>query len=192
MKNITEIFLNDRTCNHFSDKLIDDKLLIKMYDIIKYGSTSANSLPLRIIFLKSQYQKDKLYTCLMEGNLDKTKKAPVIALFAYDKQFYNKLDKLSPNMPSSFKNMFAGNHELTKEHCLRNSSLQAAYFMTVAKAFGLAVGPMSGFSQEKLNSLFFVHDDYEINFICSLGYRSEDEKHPRLPRLSFEEACKIL
>lgn len=189
MRYIEDIF-QDRTCYNFSNKDIDDGLLQKIYDLMKLGPTSGNSCPLRIIFVKTAANKEKLLNCVMEGNIAKVKSAPVIALFAYDIKFFNKMDKINPVSPDLQK-YFSSSAEVALDTAYRNSTLQAAYFMIIARSFGLDCGPMSGFDVNAIESNF-LQDDFKINFICNLGYKAEDNPYNRLPRLSFDECCKII
>ena len=187
---VKEVFENQRTCNSFLTTDIPDSLLKEIYDIAKLGPTSANCCPLRIIFIKNEDAKSKLLDCLMEGNVAKTKTAPVVALFAEDHKFYEKMPKLFPHN-KEFGKMYENNEVLLKNTASRNSVLQAAYFMIAARSKGLACGPMSGFDAKKLNESFFSETNYTINFICNLGYRAKEEEYPRLPKLEFNETCFI-
>ncbi|MES2214793.1 MAG: malonic semialdehyde reductase [Pseudomonadota bacterium] len=189
-RTIDEIF-NDRTCYHFTDQPIEHNLLTEMYDLMKLGPTSANSCPLRIVFVETSEAKERLSTCVMPGNADKIKMAPVTALFAYDMKFYDKIPYLFPHMPA-MKDYFSGSAEVTMHTATLNSALQAAYFMMIARGRGLGCTPMSGFNMEAVNKEFLSETDYKISLICSLGYRSTKEDHPRMPRLSFEEVCTII
>ncbi|MBP7190049.1 MAG: malonic semialdehyde reductase [Rickettsiaceae bacterium] len=190
-KSIEEIFLNERTCYNFADVPVSDDLLKEIYDIMKMGPTSANGCPLRIAFVKTPESKEKLISCAMEGNVANIKAAPVTAIFAYDMKFYDKLPELFPHNPG-IKGYFSSSESVVIENALRNSSLQAAYFMIVARAKGLSCSPMGGFDSAKLNQTFFPDGNYRVNFICNLGYRSKEEIHPRLPRLSFEDCCRFV
>jgi len=190
MRTIEDIF-QDRTCYKFQDKPVDTELLKKIYNVMKLGPTSANSCPLRIVFVRDIKQKEKLLKCVMEGNVEKIKSAPVTALFAYDTKFYDKLDKLNAVAPQ-MKTYFKSSEVIAKDTAYRNSALQAAYFMMVARGFGLACGPMSGFNYAAIEKEFFADSDLKINFICNLGYRDGENPYPRLPRLDFEECCTIL
>jgi 3-hydroxypropanoate dehydrogenase len=191
VRNIEEIFA-DRTCMKFLDKPVSSDMLVKIYDLMKMGSTSGNACPLRIVFVQSDLEKEKLSKIVMEANIEKIKSAPVVALFAYDMKFYEKMNKLYPT-GKFLQDYFASFKEdaLIKE-ALRNSSLQAAYFMIIARSMGLDTGPMSGFDSAALNEMFFKDTDYRINFICNIGYRDGESPYPRLPRLNFEEACNIV
>ncbi len=189
--NIQEIFEEGRTCNSFSSKEVPDSLLKEIYDLAKLGPTSANCNPLRIIFVRNDEAKAKLLSCLMEGNVAKTREAPVTAIFAEDRKFYTKMPDLFPHN-KDFGKMYENNELLAKDTASRNSVLQAAYFMMVARGKGLDCGPMSGFFGEKLNEEFFSGTTYKVNFICNLGFKSGKPEYPRLPRLNFEESCEIL
>lgn len=190
MKNINEVFEEGRSFSFWQNKPVEEQLLRDIYDKIKLGSTSANCCPLRIVFVKSKEQKEKLKTCMYEGNVEKTMTAPVTALFATDTRFYEKLDVLFP--PVDAKPWFTQSENDTFVHGLRNSSLQAAYFMIVARAYGLDCGPMSGFMEEKVNETFFSGTNFKINFMCNLGYGDSEKLHGRLPRLTFEETCSFI
>jgi nitroreductase len=191
MKRTIEEIFADRTCYKFSDKKVDIALLKEIYNIMKLGPTSLNSSPLRILFLTSESEKAKLYPCLLGNNVEKTKTAPVVALFAYDLKFYDKFDKLSPHNVN-VKNYFISNEELVLDTAQRNSTLQAAYFCIIARSCKLACGPMSGFNKDMVNQTFFSSTNHRINYICNLGYSSDEILYPRLPRLEFEESCKII
>ncbi len=191
MRNIDSIF-GDRTCSKFLDKPVSKEMLVKIYDLMKMGPTSANACPLRIVFVQNSLEKEKLCKTAMEANIAKIKSAPVTALFAYDMKFYEKMDKLYPT-GKFLQDLFAKSTEdaLDRE-ALRNSTMQAAYFMMIARGMGLDCGPMSGFDPVALNEVFFNNTNYRINFICNIGYKDGDSPYPRLPRLGFDEACKVL
>ena len=190
MRTIQEIF-TDRTCYKFQNKPIDTALLKQIYDLMKLGPTSGNSCPLRIIFIQSSDARSKLMRCVMEGNIDKIQSAPVTALFAYDSKFYDQMDKTNPVSPA-LKEYFSSSEDIATDTAMRNSTLQAAYFMIIARAFGLDCGPMSGFNVELMEKEFLVASDFKINFICNLGYRDNENPYPRLPRLEFEDVCKLI
>ncbi len=146
MRNIEEVF-HDRTCSKFLRRPVDKNLLIKIHDLAKLGPISGNCSPLRIVFVQSQAEKNKLYKCLMEGNIEQTKSAPVTALFAYDEKFYEDMEKINPVAPDLIK-YFASSKEIALDTAIRNSTLQATYFILAARGAGLDCGPMSGFNKE--------------------------------------------
>ena len=162
MRNIDSIF-GDRTCSKFLDKQVSKEMLVKIYDLMKMGPTSANACPLRIVFVQNSLEKEKLCKTAMEANIAKIKSAPVTALFAYDMKFYEKMDKLYPT-GKFLQDLFAKSTEdaLDRE-ALRNSTMQAAYFMMIARGMGLDCGPMSGYDPVALNEVFFKNTNYYKN-----------------------------
>jgi 3-hydroxypropanoate dehydrogenase len=185
------IFVKARTRNGWQDKPVPESLLRKIYNVAILGPTSANTLPMRITFVSSPGAKKRLHPALSAGNQSKVMQAPVTAIFAYDLQFYDHLPKTFPHAPDA-RSWFAGNDAVIQETAFRNGTLQAAYFMIAARAHGLDCGPMSGFDQSKVNAEFFPDGQWKSNFICSLGYGTEENLFPRSPRLSFEETCRIV
>src|SRR4051812_37760777 len=186
-----QIFREARTHNAWLDKPVEDDLLKQAYDLAKMGPTSANMCPLRIVFVKSREGKEKLRPALDAGNVDKTMKAPVTAIIGMDVHFYEQLPKLFPHADA--KAWFKDLPENVLEHiALRNSSLQGAYFMLAARSQGLDCGPMSGFNNAKVDEVFFAGTTVKSNFLCSLGYGDASKLYPRSPRLSFDEACKVV
>ncbi|TAH35310.1 MAG: malonic semialdehyde reductase [Alphaproteobacteria bacterium] len=189
-KSLDILFREARTYNGWQKKPVDSKLLQDIYDLYKWGPTSANCEPLRIVFVQSAEAKEKLKSCLQAGNVDKTMAAPVTAILANDMEFYEKLPKLFPHADA--RAWFVGNQKLISDTAFRNGSLQAAYFMLAARAFGLDCGAMSGFDQAKCDEMFFAGTSYKSNFLCNLGYGDKASLFPRSPRLDFSEACKIV
>ena len=185
------LFSNARTHNEWLDKPVTDEQLHGIYEAMKWGPTSANSSPARIVFVKSKEQKEKLVACMSPGNAEKTRKAPVTAIVGMDLAFYEQLIKLFPHAPDA-RSWFEGNDAVVESTAFRNSSLQGAYMMLAARALGLDCGPMSGFDAEKINTEFFADTKVRVNFVCNLGYGDAEKLFPRSPRLSFDEACKIV
>lgn len=189
-KSLDLIFRSARTHNVWLDKPVDDALLHAVYDVMKMGPTSANSSPARIVFVKSPAAKEKLKPMLDAGNVEKTMKAPVVAIIAQDMEFYEKLPKLFPHNQTA-RSWFVGNETLIYNTAFRNATLQGAYLMIAARAFGLDCGPMSGFNNAKVDAAFFAGTSIKSNFLCSLGYGDASKLFPRSPRLEFSEACRI-
>jgi len=185
------IFRKARTHNVWLDKPVDDALLKQVYELARMGPTSANMCPMRIIFVKSKEAKERLKPALDKGNVDKTMKAPATAIIGMDVHFYEKLPQLFPHADA--KAWFKDLPENVLEYiALRNGSLQGAYFMLAARALGLDCGPMSGFDNAKVDTAFFAGTTIKSNFLCNLGHGDGSKLHPRSPRLSFEEACKVI
>lgn len=186
---VRHILDEGRTHHHWqADKPIEDALLTKLYEHAKMGPTSANCSPCRLVFVRTPEGKEKLKSTLFEGNVAQTMAAPVTVIFAYDRAYFDKLNVLFPVAPTA-RDWFQGPD--CEEIAVRNSSLQAAYFMLVARDYGLDCGPMSGFDRNKVRSLFLAENNWEPNFLCNIGYGVSEALHPRLPRLPFNEACKF-
>jgi 3-hydroxypropanoate dehydrogenase len=202
---LDQLFRAARTHNAWRDKPVSDETLRQLYDVMKWGPTSANTNPARFVFLRSQEAKARLLPTLAPGNIEKTMSAPVTVIVAYDLLFYQKMPKLFPHNPG-MKDLFADNPQIVEVTARRNSTLQGAYLMLAARALGLDVGPLSGFDNAKLDEEFFAAGkdctdcDEEFfpdghvrsNFLCNLGYGDPSKLMPRLPRLEFDEACSIM
>lgn len=199
------LFREARTYTAWLDKPVSEETLRQLYDMMKWAPTSANGNPARIIFVRSQEAKERLRPALAAGNVHKVMTAPVTAIIAYDLKFYEKLPKLYPANPA-MRDLFAKTPELVDSTAKRNSSLQGAYLILAARALGLDCGPLSGFDNAKVDEEFFGTGkesggcDQEFfpagrvksNFLCNLGYGDPSKLHPRMPRLSFDEACSFL
>ena len=179
-----------RTHSAWLPEPVSDEILRQIYDLLKWGPTSANCCPARIVFVKSKAAKEKLLPCLAPGNVEKTKTAPVTAIIAQDLEFYEKLPILFPHADA--QSWFAGNKPFIESTAFRNSSLQGAYFIIAARLLGLDCGPMSGFDNAKLDAAFFQETSWKSNFICNIGYGDSSKLYPRSPRLDFNDTCKIL
>jgi 3-hydroxypropanoate dehydrogenase len=199
------LFREARTFAKWEPRPVSDDTLRTLYDILKWGPTSANAGPARFAFLRSSESKERLRPALAPLNVEKTMTAPVTVIVAYDLKFYEQLPKLFPQNPGMAK-LFASNPEMVETTAKRNSSLQGAYLIIAARALGLDCGPMSGFDQAKVDEEFFAAGkpcfgcDQEFfaeghvksNFLCNLGYGDPGSLRPRLPRLPFNEACSLL
>jgi 3-hydroxypropanoate dehydrogenase len=184
------IFRAARTQNKWLDKPVSPALLMAVYDLMRWGPTSANMSPARIVFVMSPEAKARLKPFLSEGNREKTLAAPAVAIIGYDVNFAEHLPRLFPHAPDA-RNWFA-NPDVAQVHAFRNGSLQGAYFMIAARALGLDCGPMSGFDNAGVDREFFAGTTVKSNFLCNVGYGDPAGLFPRSPRLTFDEACKIL
>jgi 3-hydroxypropanoate dehydrogenase len=189
-QSLAQIFTDARTHNAFRDKPVSDELLHNALDLAKMGPTSANQQPLRIVFLRSQAAKERLRDALMAGNVDKTMAAPVVAITAYDLEFYEHLPFLAPQR--DFKSLFAGNAEFAARAAFQNGTLQVAYLIIALRALGLDTGPMTGFDNAKVDAEFFPEGKIKSNVIINIGYGDHEKLFPRNPRLSFEQMATIL
>lgn len=189
--NITteQLFDHARTHNAFDPQPIPEATLRQLWDLMKWGPTSANCSPVRIVFVSSSEAKEKLLACVSPGNFEKTRQSPVTAIIAMDMAFYDKLPQLFPHADA--RPWFADKPDLIAATAFRNSSLQGGYFIIAARALGLDCGPMSGFDAAKLDAAFFAGTTLKSNFICNLGHGDAGKLFSRSPRLAFDEACTV-
>ena len=185
------LFRKARTQNGWLPTPVSDAELQAIYDLMKWGPTSANCCPARLVFLRTPEAKARLLPALSPGNVDKTKAAPVTAIIGYDTRFYEVLPKLFPHRPEMADN-YKSNATLAQATAFRNGTLQGAYFMLAARALGLDIGGMSGFDNAKVDAEFFPDGRVKSNFLCNVGHGDPAKVMPRLPRLTFEEACTLL
>ncbi len=187
---LDQLFRTARTQNAFQDRPVEDSQLRALYDLLKWAPTAANSTPARFVFVKSAEAKQKLAPALSEGNLSKTLAAPVTVIVGFDQDFHEKLPYLFPHTDA--KAWFDGPREGRHEAAFRNGTLQGAYLILAARALGLDAGPMSGFDAAKVDEAFFAGTAIKSNFLVNLGYGDPSAVFPRLPRLSFDEAARIV
>jgi 3-hydroxypropanoate dehydrogenase len=187
---LDRLFREARTHNKWLDKPVPAETLHALYELLKWGPTSANCSPARFVFVTTPDAKAKLKQALSPGNVEKTMTAPVTVIVAHDLHFYDKLPYLFPHADA--RAWFAGNYSLAEQTAFRNSTLQGAYLMIAARALGLDVGAMSGFDNAKVDELFFAGKPWKSNFLINLGYGDPSGLYPRSPRLAFGEACEIV
>jgi 3-hydroxypropanoate dehydrogenase len=186
---LDQLFLQARTYNAFTGE-ISDAILHRLYDLLKFGPTTANTSPARFVFVRSPEAKARLEPALDAGNHAKTMAAPCTVIVAYDMAFYEKLPVLFPHTDA--KGWFDGKPEADLATvALRNGSLQGAYLLLAARALGLDTGPMSGFDNAKVDAEFFAGTAIRSNFLVNLGHGDRASIFPRSPRLGFDEACRI-
>ena len=179
-----------RTHSDFIDKPVGEELLRAAHELMKWGPTSANSQPARFLYLRSRESREKLRAALSATNLEKTLKAPLVCIVAYDTRFWEHLPRMfhNPEAISWFKDK--GAH--TETTAFRNGTLQGAYYMLALRAVGLDCGAMSGFDNAKVDAAYFADGRLKSNFLVNIGYGSGNGIPPRNPRLSFEESCRLL
>ena len=199
------LFREARTYSKWQSRPVSDETLRALYDLLKWAPTSANAGPARFAFLRSPEAKERLRPALAPLNVAKVMTAPVTVIVAYDMKFHERLPKLFPQSPGMAR-LFRDSPEMVETTAKRNSSLQGAYLIMAARALGLDCGPMSGFDPAKVDEEFFAagkpcfgceqeffaEGHVRTNFLCNLGYGDAAALHPRLPRLSFAEACSPL
>lgn len=186
---LDQLFRMARTHNELGGE-VSDEILRQLYELAKWGPTSANMCPMRLVFVKSREAKARLEPALDEGNRAKTMAAPVTAIIGFDEDFHEKLPVLFPHTDA--KSWFEGPREGRHVPAFRNGSLQGAYLILAARAVGLDCGPMSGFDNAKVDAEFFAGTAIKSNFLVNLGHGDPGKLFPRSPRLSFDEAARIV
>ena len=188
---LRRLFLDARTHNGWLDKPVPDTMLREIYDLLKFGPTSANTQPMRLLFLRTAAAKDRLRPHLAPANVDKTMAAPVTAIVGYDLAFHEHLPRLFPHHPNA-KGVFEGKLPLIEMTAFRNGSLQGAYLIIAARALGLDCGPMSGFNNAGVDRVFFSGTQVKSNFLCNLGCGDHSRIFARSPRFDFASVCTLL
>ena len=184
------LFRDARSYNRWTPQPVPERTLRALYDLLKMGPTSVNCSPARFVFVASAAAKLKLLECVSAGNLVKVEQAPVTVIIGMDEKFYEKLPYLFPQKPEAAD--FFKDPATAQVTLMRNATLQGAYLILAARALGLDCGPMSGFSNEKIDAAFFAGTSVKSNFICALGTGTTELLYPRNPRLPFEEACMLV
>lgn len=187
---VARLFTEARSQNGWQDRAVPDQTLRDLWDILKFGPTSANCSPGRFVFVTTAAAKERLRPALSGGNLDKTMSAPVCAIIAWDPAFYDKLPELFPHTDA--RPWFTGSEAVAHETAFRNGTLMGGYLMLAARALGLDVGPMSGFDADKVEAAFLADRGWKPNFLCNIGYGDPSKVFDRLPRLAFDDACDIV
>ena len=186
---LDQLFRTARTYRAWRDQAVSDETLHAIYELMKWGPTSSNCCPARIVFVKTPEAKARLEPALDAGNVRQTMAAPATAIIGYDLEFYEKLPLLAPHR--DLRSEFVGKPELIRSTAFRNGSLQGGYLIIAARALGLDCGPMSGFDNAKVDAEFFPGGTIKSNFLCNLGYGDPAKLRPRAPRLAFDSACRI-
>ena len=187
---LDQLFREARTQNRWLDKPVDEAVLREIYQLTKFAPTSANSQPMRVVFVTSADAKARLKPALAPQNIEKTMTAPVTAIIAHDLEFYEQLPKLLPHVDA--RSWFAHRPaEQIERAAFQGSSMQGAYLILAARALGLDAGPIGGFDNAKVDAEFFQDSKWRSNFLVNLGYGDPAGLFPRSPRLDFDEACRI-
>jgi 3-hydroxypropanoate dehydrogenase len=184
-----QLFTEARTQHGYLDTPVADERLHRLYELLRWAPTAANSSPARFVFVRSAGAKEQLVACMSPGNQRKVREAPVTAIIGMDLEFHERLPKLFPHTDA--RAWFAGKPDLIESTAFRSSSLQGGYLIIAARALGLDCGPMSGFDAARVDAAFWSGTAVRTNFVCTLGHGDPARVLPRNPRLSFDEACRL-
>lgn len=185
-----QTFMNARTHHGWLDRPIDDATLRQIFTLTRMGPTAFNSLPMRVVFVKTPAAKEQLRPALLEGNVAQTMQAPVTAIVAYDIEFHDKLAKLLPHAPHMVNYVTSMNPDARKQMAQQNATLQAGYFIIAARALGLDCGPMAGFDAKQVDAAFFPDGKWKTMLLINLGHGDTAKLYPRGPRPEFDEVCR--
>jgi 3-hydroxypropanoate dehydrogenase len=185
---LAAVFSEARTFTRWQPRPVSEVLIEAAFALASLGPTSANCQPLRLVLVRSPAAKERLLPCVSSGNYEKVQTAPITAIVAYDRRFYEFLPRFYPHTDA--RAWFTSDPALAEETGFRNSSLQGAYFILALRAQGLDCGPMSGFDASKVDAAFFPDGRYRTNFLLNIGYGDPGNLRPRLPRLGFDEAAR--
>jgi 3-hydroxypropanoate dehydrogenase len=187
---IDQLFRNARSVQTFLPKPVSSETIQELYELTRWGPTGFNSQPARFLFLQTPEAKARLAPALSSGNRERTLAAPVNVVIAWDSHFHDHLPTQFPAYDA--KGFFEKNESLIEPTARTNATLQAAYLILAARALGLDVGPMSGFTPEKVDAEFFPNTSWRSLLLANIGYGDHSDVKPRLPRLSASEAISIL
>ena len=184
-----QLFTEARTQNGYLDTPVSDEQLHQLFDLLKWGPTSANCSPARFVFVHSAEARERLAACVSPGNQPKVLQAPVTAIIGMDMEFYERLPQLFPHTDA--RAWFVGKPEMIQATAFRNSSLQGGYLILAARALGIDSGAMSGFNNAAVDAAFFPDGKWKSNFLINLGYGDSTGNWPRGPRLPFHTMARI-
>ena len=185
------LFTAARTASSFSDRPVTDEQLRDIYELVKWGPTWANTLPMRIVYVTTPEGKARLLPHMQPGNVDKTSTAPVNAVLAVDTTFHHHIPRLLPFRPE-MRDALEGDPGLRDRISTVSGSLQAAYFIIAVRAVGLAAGPMGGFDGAGLDAELFPDGEWSSSMVVNIGYPGEHPWFDRLPRFEYDEVVRHL
>ena len=188
---LNRLFIDARTHHHWLDRPVSDEVLKQLYELARMPPTSANTQPLRIVFVRSAEAKEQLKPAVWPNNVDKVMQAPVTAIVAFDLAFYDQMPKLMPGVDVRSR-LVQRPPEVLEQMARQSGTLQGGYLILAARALGLDCGPIGGFDTDKVDEAFLTGTSWKSNFLLNLGYADHDKVVPRRPRLEFDEACRIV
>jgi 3-hydroxypropanoate dehydrogenase len=188
---LRQLFLDARTHRKWLDRPVDDALLRRVYDLARWPPTSANSQPMRLVFVRSAAAKERLRSALDAGNVEQTMTAPVTAIVAHDTRFFDEMAAHGLARPELAARFATLPDAVRDRLAFQGGTLEGAYLILAARALGLDCGPMGGFDRAKVDADFFPDGRWKSNFLVNLGYGDPAALRPRAPRLDFDAACRI-
>ena len=188
---LQQLFLEARSHTRWQPQPVENALLRELYELARMAPTSANSQPMRLLFLKSREARERLRPALAPSNMEKTMTAPVTIVVAHDLAFYEQLPTLMPHVDARAWFALKPAEQIERDAAL-GAAMQGGYLILAARALGLDCGPIGGFDHAKVDATFFPDSQWRSNFILNIGYGDDAALHPRNSRLTFEEACRVI
>jgi 3-hydroxypropanoate dehydrogenase len=192
------VFRAARTVNTFTDGDVTDEQVRAVWDVVRWGPTAMNTLPLRLLLVRSPEARERLVAHMNEGNKAKTLRAPLSLVVAADVDFHENLPRLAPHMAGVRENL-AGAQEARERMSRDNGFLQAGYLIVGLRAAGLHVGPMTGFDAPGLDADLFAGTPWRSLMVLNVGTAPADldgfplpASYPRQTRLDFEDVARTL
>ncbi|QZN85027.1 malonic semialdehyde reductase [Cellulomonas sp. C5510] len=192
------VFRSARTVNSFADGEVTDEQVRAVWDVVRWGPTAMNTLPLRLLLVRSPEARERLVTHMADGNKAKTQLAPLSIVVAADLDFHEHLPRLAPHMAGA-RDTLAGAEEVRERMSRDNAFLQAGYLVVGLRAAGLHVGPMTGFDAPGLDADLFAGTSWRSIIVMNVGTEPADREglgvpasHPRQARLDFEDVARTV
>lgn len=180
------LFSDARTANTFDSTPVSDTQLEQIWELARWAPTAANTQPLRVLYVRTGEGRERLVARMADGNKEKTRSAPAVAVLARDTRFYDHLPTVLPIRPG-MREQFAGDLQRAEVTGTYNAALQAGYFMLAVRAVGLAAGPMAGFDSAGVDEEFFPDGRLASTLVVNIGHPGPDAWFPRLPRLAHQD-----
>ena len=184
------LFSQARTANTFSPEPVTDDQVKALYELAKWGPTSMNTQPMRLVLARSAEAKGKVINNLFDGNKPKATMAPLVAVIAADLDFHETLPEVFPIFPGA-KDLFA-DEAYRMQFAISQAWLQAGYFILGVRSLGLAAGPMLGGNMAGIDADLLAGTRLRALMVMNIGKPGENPWFDRLPRLDYQRAVTTL
>ena len=179
------LFREARTVAEFVPGEVTDEQLTAVYDLVKWGPTAMNTLPLRLLVVRTPEARERLAALMNEGNRERVLAAPVTLVLAADTGFHEHIPTLAPHA-AALKDVLQGQPE-TRDQMARTSALiQAGYLIVALRAAGLGAGPMAGMDFPSVDAEFFSDNGWKSLLVINVGnIEGSGTPRARAERLSY-------
>ncbi|KQS99569.1 malonic semialdehyde reductase [Cellulomonas sp. Leaf395] len=182
------LFREARTAAAFTPDEVSDEQIAAVYDLVKWGPTALNTIPLRLLVVRTAEARARLAAHMSEGNRDRVLAAPVSLVLAADTGFHTHIPTLAPHM-TALADALAGQPEQRESMARTNALIQAGYLIVGLRAAGLAAGPMGGMDAQGIDEEFFADNGWKSILVVNVGHVEGAGTHrPRAERLAYPQA----